>query len=72
MIRPEQGLQGNLDPAALLPRGRSVPPRSCAMLEQVGDRRGYIANLGHGVLPHTPVDNVLAMIDAVHEWRAAN
>jgi uroporphyrinogen decarboxylase len=69
MIRPEQALQGNLDPVVLFAPRNEVCRRVREMLAQVGSRPGYIANLGHGVLPHTPVDNVLAMIDAVHEWR---
>jgi uroporphyrinogen decarboxylase len=68
-IRPEQALQGNLDPTVLFAPRDEVCRRVREMLAQIGDRTGYIANLGHGVLPHTPVDNVLAMIDAVHEWR---
>ena len=38
------------------------------MLTAVGDRDGFIFNLGHGVLPGTPVDNVIALVDAVHEF----
>ena len=68
MVRAEQALQGNLDPTVLFAPREEVCRRVREMLSQVGNRPGYIANLGHGVLPHTPVDNVLAMIDTVHEW----
>jgi uroporphyrinogen decarboxylase len=37
------------------------------LLAEVGDRAGHIFNLGHGILPATPVDNVIALVDAVHE-----
>jgi uroporphyrinogen decarboxylase len=39
-------------------------------LQQADGRAGHIFNLGHGILPTTPVDNVLALIDAVHEYSA--
>ncbi len=68
-IRPAQSIQGNLDPTILFAPRDEVCRRVREMLGQVGNRRGYIANLGHGVLPHTPVENVLAMIETVHEWQ---
>jgi uroporphyrinogen decarboxylase len=66
LIRDNQGLQGNLDPAVLFSPKEVVRARVREMLAQGANRPGYIANLGHGVLPHTPVENVLTMIDTVH------
>ncbi|MFN2377601.1 MAG: uroporphyrinogen decarboxylase family protein, partial [Candidatus Binatia bacterium] len=40
------------------------------ILAEVGGRPGHIFNLGHGILPGTPVDNVIALVDAVHEISA--
>jgi uroporphyrinogen decarboxylase len=40
------------------------------VLEQAGGRPGHIFNLGHGVLPHTPVDNLRRLVDLVHETTA--
>ncbi len=64
-------VQGNLDPTLLFgPRGELVR-RAQALLERVGGRPGHIFNLGHGILPHTPLDNVLALVDAVHDRAGA-
>ena len=38
------------------------------ILQQVGAKPGFIFNLGHGILPETPVDHVMALVDFVHEW----
>jgi uroporphyrinogen decarboxylase len=63
-------IMGNLDPTALFaPRGELVR-RARALLDRTGVRPGWIFNLGHGILPHTPVDNVLALVETVHAWRA--
>jgi uroporphyrinogen decarboxylase len=64
------GIQGNLDPAALLAAPKEIRRRVGDILERAGDRPGHIFNLGHGVLPETPVENVIAMVEAVHELSA--
>ncbi len=64
----EVAVMGNLDPAALFGPTRMVRDRARDLLSRVGGRPGHIFNLGHGILPNTPVDNVLALVDAVHEW----
>jgi uroporphyrinogen decarboxylase len=66
-----KAVQGNLDPAALFAPRAEVRRRARRLLERVGGRPGHIFNLGHGILPHTPLDNVLALVDAVHEWGGA-
>ena len=60
-------LQGNLDPAALLAPPVQVRERALAVLETAGDERGHIMNLGHGVLPETPLASVEALVAAVAE-----
>ncbi|MBI3077861.1 MAG: uroporphyrinogen decarboxylase [Deltaproteobacteria bacterium] len=64
------GVQGNLDPAALLATPDEVRRRAKAILDRAGGRPGHIFNLGHGVLPQTPVDHVVALVEAVHELSA--
>jgi len=59
-------LQGNLDPGALFASPAEIRTRVADILARAGDR-GHIFNLGHGVLPQTPVENVVALVEAVHE-----
>ncbi len=61
-------VQGNLDPVALFATPSEIRRRAHAILDQAAGRPGHIFNLGHGVLPGTPVDHVLALVDAVHEY----
>ena len=68
MIGPERAIQGNLDPAALLAAPVEIRHRAKEILRQAAGRPGHIFNLGHGVLPQTPVENVIALVDAVHEF----
>jgi len=63
-------VQGNLDPVALFAAPREIKSRVAEVLRRAGGRDGHIFNLGHGVLPETPVDHVIAMIEAVHELSA--
>src|SRR6185503_7841326 len=60
-------LQGNLDPTALLgPRDRLLR-RVDAVLDSAAGRPGHVFNLGHGILPPTPVENVRAVVERVRE-----
>jgi len=63
-------VQGNLDPAVLLAPVPEIRARAAAILAQAAGRPGHIFNLGHGVLPQTPVDHVRALVDCVHELSA--
>jgi len=60
-------VQGNLDPIALFAEVPEIRRRARAILDSAGGRPGHIFNLGHGILPQTPVDHVIALVDAVHE-----
>jgi uroporphyrinogen decarboxylase len=60
-------IQGNLDPVALFADIPEIRRRAAAILGKAGGRPGHIFNLGHGILPETPVDHVMALVDAVHE-----
>lgn len=59
-------LQGNFDPSHLLAPIPEIKQKTKRMLERFGTQR-YIANLGHGILPHVPVDHARAFIDTVKE-----
>ena len=59
-------IQGNLDPAVLLAPRPELERRAARILDQAGGRPGHIFNLGHGVLPETPVEAARAVVDLVH------
>jgi len=63
----DRAVQGNLDPAVLLTNPDESRRRVGEILDQAGGRPGHIFNLGHGVLPQTPVENARALVEAVHE-----
>jgi uroporphyrinogen decarboxylase len=60
-------VMGNLDPVALFADREILKAQAKKVLNQAGNRPGHVFNLGHGILPHTPVENVIALVDMVHE-----
>ncbi|MBN2705018.1 MAG: uroporphyrinogen decarboxylase [Deltaproteobacteria bacterium] len=66
----DKGVQGNFEPVALFGPVPEIRKRVARILEQADQRPGHIFNLGHGILPTTPIDHARAMIDAVHELSA--
>lgn len=63
----DRAVQGNLDPTVLLTNPDEIRTQAKFVLDQAAGRAGHIFNLGHGILPQTPVDNAIALVDAVHE-----
>jgi uroporphyrinogen decarboxylase len=61
----DKAVQGNLDPLVLFADRTEIGRRAHEILRQAAGRPGHIFNLGHGILPQTPVDNVIALIEAV-------
>ena len=62
------GVQGNQDPVTLFGDLSLIKKHATRILEGAAGRPGHIFNLGHGILPQTPVDNVVALVDFVHEF----
>jgi uroporphyrinogen decarboxylase len=67
----ERGIQGNLDPGVLLGPAELVRDRARDVLRRAEGRPGHIFNLGHGVLPETPLANLELLVETVHEWNVA-
>jgi uroporphyrinogen decarboxylase len=63
----ERAIQGNLDPAVLFAPWESVQKEARDVLDRAAGRSGHIFNLGHGILPETPVENVRRLVDFVHD-----
>ncbi len=68
-ISYRSAVQGNLDPAVLLAPLSELRMRVHEMLKRTGSRPGHIFNLGHGILPETPVENVKACVEIVREFK---
>jgi uroporphyrinogen decarboxylase len=65
-----RAVQGNLDPIVLCADQATVAVQAQSILDEAGGRPGHIFNLGHGIIPETPVDNVKFLVDYVHEHSA--
>lgn len=63
-------VQGNLDPIALFASQQEIRTRVADIINRAGGRPGHIFNLGHGIVPETPVENVKALLHMVHELSA--
>jgi uroporphyrinogen decarboxylase len=70
MLRFKGAVQGNLDPVLLFAEWKELQSRAQRILQQAGGRPGHIFNLGHGILPETPVENVKALCEFVREHSA--
>ncbi|MDR1270539.1 MAG: uroporphyrinogen decarboxylase [Planctomycetaceae bacterium] len=68
VIGSNYAVQGNLDPAILLTNRDLIRQSVLHILRQVERRPGFIFNLGHGIMPQTPVENAIALVNAVHEF----
>jgi uroporphyrinogen decarboxylase len=69
-LGPDIAVQGNLDPATLLGPFSVVEDRTRDVLSRANGRPGHVFGLGHGLLPNTPLDNVIRLVDFVHEHSA--
>lgn len=67
ILGSDNAVQGNLDPCILFGRKGLIKERVKHILNGAKSAKGHIFNLGHGILPETPVDNAIAMVDYVHE-----
>jgi uroporphyrinogen decarboxylase len=68
-ISYRSAIQGNLDPVALFAPLAELRTKVHDLLRRTGTRPGHIFNLGHGILPETPVENVKAVVQMVREFR---
>jgi len=66
----DRAVQGNLDPVALFAPRDELRQQVKRVLAATAGRPGHIFNLGHGILPQTPVENVIALVEMVHEMSA--
>ncbi len=67
-IGHDRAIQGNLDPVLLFAPIPVIREQVMDVMKRANGRPGHIFNLGHGILQHTPVDHVKAVVDMVHEY----
>ncbi len=67
-LQPHKVIQGNLDNAILLTTPKIVAEQTNKMLSKIPKKGAYIVNLGHGVLPQTPIENVTTFIETVRDF----
>ena len=67
MIGRNRAIQGNLDPAILLTDKETIRRHAQHILRLADRQPGFVFNVGHGITPQTPVENVMALVDIVHE-----
>ncbi len=67
IIGEDSAVQGNLDPVTLFAPRDQLADAARQVLRHAAGRPGHVFNLGHGILPHTPVDHVRYLVDLVHE-----
>lgn len=70
LLKPGSAIQGNLDPVTLFGPWPEIEKRTKEILDRAAGRPGHIFNLGHGILPATPLENVRHLVDFVHEYTA--
>lgn len=63
-------IQGNMDPTVLLTTPKRIREHAARLLDGVAGKRGYIFNIGHGVIKETPEENVRVLVDYVHDHAA--
>ncbi|MDR1484187.1 MAG: uroporphyrinogen decarboxylase [Planctomycetaceae bacterium] len=68
IIGNNHAIQGNLDPAILLTDRDTIRRNVQKIIRLTKQKNGFIFNLGHGILPQTPTENAIALVEAVHEF----
>ncbi len=66
---PGKSIQGNLDPTLLFGSVEQIKERAVSILDSVENHNRLIFNLGHGILPETPIESVKALVETVHNYR---
>jgi len=68
LLKHRGSVQGNLDPVVLFASKKEIRSQAADVIRRAGGRAGHIFNLGHGILPETPVDHVKDLVYFVHEF----